>query len=76
MTPVELRLNVLGDLHAVHHKIGDEAVDHGILHDDADQACSGQIALAELRTAQILVDMLCHAPDSSSEHRQASPAGR
>lgn len=35
------------------------------LHDDADQACPGQIALAELRTVQILVDVPCHAPHSS-----------
>ena len=50
MTPVELCLDVLGDLDTVNHEVGDEPVDHGILHDDADQACRGQIALAELRT--------------------------
>src|ERR1700723_1591728 len=75
MTPVELCLNVLGDLDTVHHEVGDEPVDHGILHDDADQACPGQIALAELRTVQILVDISCHAPHTRSEHRQASLPG-
>src|ERR1700753_454593 len=75
MTPVELCLNVLGDLDTVHHEVSDEPVDHGILHDDADQACPGQIALAELRTVQILVDISCHAPHARSEHRQASLPG-
>ncbi|MGX1267186.1 hypothetical protein [Streptomyces phaeoluteigriseus] len=31
MTPVELCLDVLSDLDTVHHEVGDEPVDHGIL---------------------------------------------
>lgn len=61
MTPVELRFDVPGDLDTVHHQVGDEPVDHGVLQDDADQARPGQIALAELRAVQVLVDIPRHA---------------
>jgi len=69
MTPVELRLDVPGDLDTVHHEVGDEPVDHGVPHDDTDQACPGQIAFAELGTVQILVDIPRHAPHPRSGHR-------
>ncbi len=68
MTPVELCLDVLGDLDPVHHEVGDEPFDHGVLHDDADQACPGQIALAELCTVQVLVDISFHAPHARAEY--------
>src|SRR5689334_19790084 len=55
-----------GDLDTVHHKVCDELVDHGIPYDDADQACPGQIALAELRTVHIFVDIPRHAPHARS----------
>lgn len=66
--PVELGLHVPADVDAVHHQSGDETVDHDVLHHRADEARSGQVALAELRPAQILVDV----PDHVSHRRRAA----
>ena len=61
MASVELGLDVTGHLDAVDHEVGDEPVDLGVLHDDADQAGAGQVALAELGTGQVLLDESLHA---------------
>ena len=63
MTAVELRLDVGRHLDPVDHKTGDQAVDLGALHDDADHPGTAQVAFAELRSGQVLVVEASH-PDS------------
>ncbi|GAA0267307.1 hypothetical protein GCM10009539_62650 [Cryptosporangium japonicum] len=74
MTPVELGLDVAGDLDAVHDEVGDEPVDDGVLQHDADQARLGEITFAELGTAEILVDVARHAPHDRSGTKPLIPA--
>jgi hypothetical protein len=65
---VELSLDVRHDLDPVDHEAGDQAVDFGVLNDDADQPGSAQVALAELRADEILVDA-SHADSVTSPFR-------
>ena len=58
---VQLGLDVRHDLDAVDHEVGDEAVYLGVLHHHADQPRPTEVALAELRTGEILVVEASHA---------------
>lgn len=48
MSAVEFCLDERHELDPVHHEIGHQAVDLRVFQNYADQACSSQIALAEL----------------------------
>src|SRR5687768_5063919 len=84
MTAVELRLDVRHHLDPVDHKIGDQAVDLGVLHDHADHPRSAQVAFAELCAAEVLVVEASHAnrlgrtpqamPGSAADSEKRYPA--
>ncbi|GAA2371081.1 hypothetical protein GCM10010170_072330 [Dactylosporangium salmoneum] len=61
MTTVELCLNVRHHLDPVDHKIGDQAVDLGVLHDHADHPRSTQVGFAEFCTGEVLIVEASHA---------------
>ena len=73
MTTVELRLDVRHHLDPVDHKIGDQAVDLGVLHDHADHPRSTQVAFAELCAGEVLVVEASHA-DRLGRTAHATPA--
>jgi hypothetical protein len=75
VTTVELGLDVLHDFDAVHDEVAHQSVDHGVLHDHADQTGVVQVALAELRTLHVLVHVPLHARQAMPDIRNDLPRG-
>jgi hypothetical protein len=55
-------------------EVGHQPVDHGVLHDHADQAGAGQVARAELRALQVLVHVPLRARNAMPGPRRPERA--